>query len=207
MSGENWWERDRSLAALQHDCAGPPCPRCPTPVPSEADPGTGEHLCGSGCQRCADHDPRDRRDHGHLTAEMCPACIAAEHHPKCYQSTGVPDDLPAGLCDCKVLRMLDAADAGDVDRRAVIQQAAEKYLSDFDTVMNVRSEARDIAVAIDRALASRDAATADRVRREAGAKALRDVADEWLSEHDREASHVARFLRERADRIAREAGR
>jgi hypothetical protein len=33
-------------------------------------------------------------------------------------------------------------------------------------VMNVRSEARDIAVAIDRALASHDAATADRVRRE-----------------------------------------
>jgi hypothetical protein len=56
--------------------------------------------------------------------------------------------------------------AGDVERRAVIQQAAEKYLSDFDTVMNVRSEARDIAVAIDRALASHDAATADRVRRE-----------------------------------------
>ena len=40
-----------------------------------------------------------------------------EHHPKCYQRTGVPDDLPAGLCDCRVLRMLDAATppASDVD--------------------------------------------------------------------------------------------
>lgn len=31
-----------------------------------------------------------------------------EHHPKCYQNTGVPDDLPANLCDCRVLRMMDA---------------------------------------------------------------------------------------------------
>lgn len=40
---------------------------------------------------------------------------AGEHHPNCYQRTGVPDDLPDNLCDCRVLRMLDAAtpDAGD----------------------------------------------------------------------------------------------
>ena len=31
------------------------------------------------------------------------------HHPDCYQSTGVPDDLPSGLCDCRVLRMIEAA--------------------------------------------------------------------------------------------------
>lgn len=32
------------------------------------------------------------------------------HHPRCYQNTGVPDDLPADLCDCRVLRMIDGAD-------------------------------------------------------------------------------------------------
>lgn len=31
------------------------------------------------------------------------------HHPDCYQNIGIPDDLPANLCDCRVLRMLDAA--------------------------------------------------------------------------------------------------
>ena len=31
-----------------------------------------------------------------------------DHHPNCYQSTGrIPDDLPADLCDCQVLRMID----------------------------------------------------------------------------------------------------
>ena len=34
---------------------------------------------------------------------------ASEHHLRCCQRTGVPADLPAGLCDCQVLRMLDAA--------------------------------------------------------------------------------------------------
>lgn len=33
----------------------------------------------------------------------------AEHDPRCYQRTGVPDDLPSGLCDCRVLRMIDQA--------------------------------------------------------------------------------------------------
>ena len=32
------------------------------------------------------------------------------HHPNCYQSTGdIPDVLPDDLCDCRVLRMIDAA--------------------------------------------------------------------------------------------------
>lgn len=35
------------------------------------------------------------------------AASAVQHHPRCYQNTGVPDDLPADLCDCRVLRMLD----------------------------------------------------------------------------------------------------
>ncbi|TAJ21799.1 MAG: hypothetical protein EPO65_00430 [Dehalococcoidia bacterium] len=30
-----------------------------------------------------------------------------EHHPRCYQNTGVPDDLPGDLCDCRVLRMIE----------------------------------------------------------------------------------------------------
>ena len=30
-----------------------------------------------------------------------------DHHLRCYQNTGVPDDLPANLCDCRVLRMID----------------------------------------------------------------------------------------------------
>jgi hypothetical protein len=32
---------------------------------------------------------------------------AGQHHPNCYQRTGVPDDLPPDLCDCRVLRMID----------------------------------------------------------------------------------------------------
>lgn len=34
------------------------------------------------------------------------------HHPNCYQNTGVPDDMPATLCDCRVLRMIDAVGNG-----------------------------------------------------------------------------------------------
>lgn len=30
-----------------------------------------------------------------------------DHHPRCYQNTGVPDDLPPSLCDCRVLRMIE----------------------------------------------------------------------------------------------------
>lgn len=39
--------------------------------------------------------------------------VDAGHHPRCYQNTGVPDDLPPGICDCRVLRMLDAATEHD----------------------------------------------------------------------------------------------
>lgn len=54
---------------------------------------------------------------GRLLAEHPATGDEGEHHPKCYQRTGVPDDLPAGLCDCRVLRMLDASTppASDVD--------------------------------------------------------------------------------------------
>lgn len=31
-----------------------------------------------------------------------------DHHPNCYQNTGVPDDLPDDLCDCRILRVIDA---------------------------------------------------------------------------------------------------
>lgn len=32
-----------------------------------------------------------------------------KHHPRCYQETGVPADHPAGLCDCRILRLIDAS--------------------------------------------------------------------------------------------------
>lgn len=35
------------------------------------------HMCGIACLKCKDHDPRDRRDHGHLSPAICPACIRA----------------------------------------------------------------------------------------------------------------------------------
>ena len=35
-----------------------------------------------------------------------------DHHPNCYQTTGVPADLPPGLCDCSILRMLDDDERG-----------------------------------------------------------------------------------------------
>jgi hypothetical protein len=100
----------------------------------------------------------------------------------------------------------------------VIQQAAEKYLSDFDTVMNVRSEARDIAVAIDRALASHDAATADRVRRETAEGIAAAIEAKYLGPNSgrgydgREApdAHCRNAYDEgleTAATIAREAGR
>lgn len=31
-----------------------------------------------------------------------------EHDPRCYQNTGVPDDLPDDLCDCRAFRTIDA---------------------------------------------------------------------------------------------------
>lgn len=37
-----------------------------------------------------------------LREHLTKARLAA-HHPDCYQSTGVPDGLPPGLCDCRVL--------------------------------------------------------------------------------------------------------
>ena len=48
----------------------------------------------------------------------------AEHHPNCYQVTGaIPEDLPGDVCDCRVLRMIDAhtvaaskADTDEADR-------------------------------------------------------------------------------------------
>lgn len=35
-----------------------------------------------------------------------------EHDPRCYQVTGIPDDLPADLCDCGVWRLFDADGRG-----------------------------------------------------------------------------------------------
>jgi hypothetical protein len=30
-----------------------------------------------------------------------------EHDPRCYQSVGVPADLPQDLCDCRVFQLID----------------------------------------------------------------------------------------------------
>jgi hypothetical protein len=34
-------------------------------------------------------------------------CPNTGHDPRCYQSTGVPADLPPDLCDCRIWRMID----------------------------------------------------------------------------------------------------
>lgn len=35
-----------------------------------ATPGSAEAPAGQPCERCANHDPRDRRDHGHLPRSL-----------------------------------------------------------------------------------------------------------------------------------------
>lgn len=35
-----------------------------------------------------------------------------DHHPRCYQNTSIPDDLPDDLCDCRVLRLIAVASDG-----------------------------------------------------------------------------------------------
>lgn len=66
------------------------------------------------------------------------------HHPKCYQSTGVPDDLPEGLCDCRILRMLDAQSdwlaAHDAQVRADERRKVAALLADEGTVEKVAEE-------------------------------------------------------------------
>ena len=63
------------------------------------------------------------------TRYWCAACAPAldpriDHHPDCYQVTGVTHDMPAGICDCRVLRMLD--DQAPVSRVQAIEAAEDR---------------------------------------------------------------------------------
>lgn len=120
-----------------------------------------------------------------------------EHHPNCYQRTGVPADLPAGLCDCRVLRMLDTPaepDAGDA-----IEGLSVAARLELAAVFAGRSTMpHGLIEAVERVVA----ATADRARREGAVEALREAAEDtnaafggfW-------APFAARWLRARADRL------
>ena len=104
---------------------------------------------------------------------------AGEHHPACYQSTGVPDHLPAGLCDCKVLRMLDAAEttAGEREVEALADVLLASWAAQgslhppFDTD---RDDARQDARAH---VATHLAALLDRVRREEGERIAQAIEE------------------------------
>lgn len=123
-----------------------------------------------------------------------------EHHPNCYQRTGVPADLPAGLCDCRVLRMLDTPaepDAGDA-----IEGLSVAARLELAAVFAGRSTMpHGLIEAVERVVA----ATADRARREGAVEALREAATAfghmWQADPIPSASVVYAALRARADRL------
>lgn len=97
-----------------NDCAAAGCDPledCPLHAPAchpahglvRDEPSEDErvHLCGKGCRSCAEHDPRDRRDHGHLTREMCPACAPARSDDgrTAVEPDDVLRDLPESFWD------------------------------------------------------------------------------------------------------------
>lgn len=53
--------------------------------------------------------------------------LRRKHHSMCYQNCGVPDDLPADLCDCKGLWMLEGGQA--VTQRAESAEAEIRALN------------------------------------------------------------------------------
>lgn len=78
------------------------------------------HTCGLGCSACAAHDPRDRRDHGHLPASMCVAC-----HPEQLAPQGYPDaDIVTAAGLEGMARGRDRVSWEDVARSA-LQQLGE----------------------------------------------------------------------------------
>lgn len=79
---------------------------CSTNYSGEVGTGAGEGATGQDTgtawvTRSADCPEAPAQAH-------LPGPGASEHDPRCYQRTGVPDDMPANLCDCRVLRMVDA---------------------------------------------------------------------------------------------------
>ena len=54
-----------------------------------------------------------------------------DHHPRCYQNTGVPDDLPANLCDCRVLRMLDGRVGAECDHQWIDRPESDTVCCDL----------------------------------------------------------------------------
>jgi len=95
---------------------------------------TEDHFCG--CESggaCTDLFE-------HPTCGVVACCAdevaAAEHHPECYQCTGVPADMPADICDCRVLRMLDAAKS-DVEVTDAKPAALVVHIDPPDPMRNV----------------------------------------------------------------------
>lgn len=104
------------------------------------------HACGRGCVACAAHDPRDRRDHGHLSASMCDAC----------QAEAVPDD------DILAAAGLDGLQLLDPERRISWEHVARTALEEIarrDT-LDARKRAHESATIVQGPHAQRVAASA-----------------------------------------------
>lgn len=87
-----------------------------------------ECTCGKDCARCATHDPRDRRDHGHTPISMlpCPAHRVDRdvEEEVCGLSFDAIDwDIAARL----VKAFNDAAESGSADA----EHAAAVGMADF----------------------------------------------------------------------------
>lgn len=127
-----------------------------------------EHDCDTcadcihdGHRCCGCYDGVCCRDS--VFAPAVPAGGEDGHHPNCFQSRGnIPDDLPADLCDCRVLRMLDASapadGARDAGRLSEEEAARIEAAEDDDTVAAVESilSARLTAVEVERDQARAD---------------------------------------------------
>lgn len=105
-----------------------------------------------------------------------------EHDPRCYQRTGVPDDMPANICDCGVLRAIDEAES-----LANLFAKHKPVIGRFSTLNAVvgcqcmdrvfvagRENYQDHLATI---VAARESAAATRARAEGAAEALREAAE------------------------------
>lgn len=83
---------------------GAKCDFCKRPAISLAGETNGLLACGQHVPLARDGDCNC--DYWH--SEHRWHCSTNYHHPDCYQMIGVPNYLPSGLCDCRVLRMIEA---------------------------------------------------------------------------------------------------